>query len=234
MQRLLNCLFLVCIAYAGLAQEKTAVVINPTKQNEEELYKTMYRYPEFTKGKAHFKNGGITESRFNYNYLTNRVLFIDLKGDTLELAEGENFDKITIQSDTFCFYKKEFLRQLSHTPSYNLFIKTSLHYNGSEKKGAYGGYSATSATTSVSQVNVNSGSGYNKLLSDENITYTFSHFYCISGKYGKFYPATKKGFYEAFAKNEKEMKEFIESNKIDFGKEEDLEKLLNYGRSIVK
>lgn len=220
--------------FVGLAQEQNAVVINPVKQNEEQLFKTMYQYPQFIAGKAHFKNGGVTESRFNYNYLTNKILFIDLNGDTLELGLGENFEKITIQSDTFCYYKKEFLQQVSHAPSHNLFIKKSLHYSGSEKKGAYGGYSATSSTSSISQVNVNNGSGFNKLQADENLMYTFSHFYFISGKYGTFYPANKKGFYELFAKNEKEIKGFIESNKIDFTKQEDLEKLLNFGRSIEK
>lgn len=234
MRRLLIFLVFGCISYMALAQEKNDVVINPAKQNQEQLFKTMYRYLEFTKGKAHFKNGGVTESRFNYNYLTNRILFIDLKGDTLELAEGGNFDKITILVDTFCFYKKEFIQQVSHAPSYNLFVKTSLQYNGSEKKGAYGTYSATSSTTSLSQVNVNFGSGYTTLLPDENIRYSFSYFYFVSGKYGNIYPATKKGFYELFPKNEKSIKEFIEKNKIDFNKQADLEKLLDYARSFER
>jgi hypothetical protein len=56
----------------------------------------------------------------------------------------------------------------------------------------------------------------------------------LSGRYGKFYPASKKGVYELFSKNQKQVREFLETNKIDFNKKEDLEKLLNYARTVLK
>jgi hypothetical protein len=37
-----------------------------------------------------------------------------------------------------------------------------------------------------------------------------------------------------FSKNQKQAKEFLETNKINFDKKEDLEKLLEYARSILK
>jgi len=234
MKKLLICWITIFIFYEGWTQDKNTVVINPAKQNESELFIRMYRYSEFVEGKAFYKTGGITESRFNYNYITNRMLFINPKGDTLELANGEDFDKITIMTDTFCYYNKQFIQQLTHYPSYNLFLKTSLRYNGREKKGAYGGYSGTSATTSITDMYVSVGAGVAKLTSDENIMYTFNHFYYLAGKYGSFYPANKKGFYELLSKNQKEAKEFLQVNKIDFGKREDLEKLLTYAHTLLK
>src|SRR5215213_9211252 len=163
MRKLLICWLTIFLCYNGCTQDNNAVVINPAKQNESKLFEKMYRYSQFVEGKAVYKNGGITESRFNYNYLTNRILFINLKGDTLELANGEDFDKITIRSDTFYYHNKEFIQQLTHYTFYNLFLKTSLRYNGREKKGAYGGYSGTSASTSISDIYVSVGPGVGKL-----------------------------------------------------------------------
>lgn len=230
---LISCLALFVFCY-GRTQDNNTVVINPAKQNESQLFAKMYQYPQFVEGKAFYKTGGITESRFNYNYLTNLVLFISPKGDTLELAQGENFEKITIGTDTFSYYNKEYVQQLTHADFYNLFLKTSLRYNGREKKGAYGGYSTTSASSSISEMYVPTGSGVGKLTPDENITYVFNHVYYLSGKYGRFYPATKKGVYDLFAKNQKQAKEFLEANKIDLTRKEDLEKLLDYARTVLK
>lgn len=235
MRKLLICCFCLFLLHNGNTQDNDkTVVINPAKQNESELIRKMYRYPQFLEGKAHHKNGGVTDSRFNYNYLTNLILFISPKGDTLELAHGEDFDKITIGVDTFCFSNKEFIQQLTHSFAYNLYVKTFLRYNGREKKGAYGAYSSTSASSSVSEMYVSSGPGYGKLTTDENIVYSFDRTYYLSGKFGKFYPASKKGVYELFSKNQKQAKEFLETNKIDFNKKEDLEKLLDYARTILK
>lgn len=216
------------------AQDNNTVVINAARQNESELVKKMYRYPQFLEGRAYYKNGGITDSRFNYNYLTNLILFISPKGDTLELAQGENFDKITIGTDTFCYANKTFIQQLTHSSTYNLFVKTFLRYNGREKKGAYGGYSSTSASSSISEMYVSTGPGVGKLTPDENVIYVFDYSYYLSGKFGKFYPATKKGVYDLFSKNQKQVKEFLDANKIDFNKKEDLEKLVQFASTVLK
>lgn len=234
MKRLLISCITIFIFCTGWAQDNNTVVYNPAKQNESKLFTKMYRYSDFVEGKAFYKSGGITESRFNYNYITNRILFINPKGDTLELANGEEFDRITIRSDTFCYYNKQFIQQLTHYASCNLFLKTSLRYNGREKKGAYGGYSGTAASTSISDMYVAVGPGVGKLTTDENIMYVFDQSYFLAGRYGKFYPATKKGFYELLSNNQKEAKEFLQTNKIDFSNKEDLEKLLSYARTILK
>ncbi|HTM92475.1 MAG TPA: hypothetical protein VL095_08660 [Flavisolibacter sp.] len=225
---------LILFFYNVKAQDNNTVVINAARQNESELVKKMYRYPQFLEGRAYYKNGGITDSRFNYNYLTNLILFISPKGDTLELAQGESFDKITIGTDTFCYANKIFIQQLTHASTCNLFVKTFLRYNGREKKGAYGGYSSTSASSSISEMYASTGPGVGKLTADENIIYVFDYSYYLSGKFGKFYPATKKGVYDMFSKKQKQLKEFLETNKIDLNKKEDLEKLVEFASTVLK
>jgi hypothetical protein len=215
------------------AQENNAVVINPVKQNEQDLINKMYQYPQFVPGKAFYKNKTVAESKFNYSYLTNKILFINPKGDTLELSRGEEFSCIVISADTFRYYNKEFIQQLSHYSAYNLFLKRSLKYNGTEKKGAYNSYSGTAASSSYQNLNTGYGAGYVKLTPDENIMYVFSDYYYISGKFGRFYFADKKDIHELFSKKQNQLKDFLEKNKINFNKKEDLEKLLDFARTVL-
>lgn len=234
MRKILVCWFCLLLVHQGQAQDNNTVIINAAKQTESEITAKMYRFPQFVDGKAHYKNGSITQSKFNYSYLTSQILFISPKGDTLELAEAENFDRIEIGTDIFRYYDKKFIRQVTSSMSFNLYVRNFLRYDGKEKKAAYGGYSSTIASQSVSEMYAYSGTGMAKLAVDENIRYVFDQTYYLSGKYGKFYPATKKGAYDLFSKNQKQVKEFLETNKIDFSKKEDLEKLLIYAGTVIK
>ena len=217
----------------GLTQESKTIIINPAKQNEDELAKRMYQYPGFIKGRAFYKDGNIAQSMLNYNYLTNKIEFIAPKGDTLELIHGDDFINIVMESDTFYYYNKLFIQQVSHYPVYNLFLKLSLQNYGSEKKGAYDIYSGTSSITSVNTI-IDNRMNTIKLATDENIKFIFKDYYYLSGKFGQYYPATKKGVMDLFGKNEKKLKEFLDKNEINFNKKEDLEKLLEYARTILK
>jgi len=223
----------ILIFEVGLTQETKSIIINPAKQNEEELTKRMYLYPTFKVGQAIYRDGNITRSMLNYNYITNQIEFIAPKGDTLELIHGDDFSKIVIESDTFYYYNKCFIQQASHHAVYNVFIKRSLQNNGSEKKGAYDTYSGTSSISSVNTI-VDNRMNTIKLATDENIKYIFKDYYYLSGKYDQYYPATKKGAMDLFGKNDKKLKDFLEKNEINFNKKEDLEKLLEFAHTVLK
>jgi hypothetical protein len=232
MKKIMSYWFAMIVFNTAFTQDSSKVIVNAVKQNEQELANKMYKYPQFLPGKAFFKTGSFTESTFNYSYLTNKVLFINPKGDTLELAHGENFSELVIGVDTFCYYQQQFLQQLTHYPFYNLFLKRLLQYNGTEKKGAYGSYSSTSAIRSYNHLTVNEGSIVTKLTPDENMIYVFNDNYFFSDRFGRLYPATKKGVHELFGKNEKELRAFLESNKINLNKKEDLYKVLDFALTI--
>jgi hypothetical protein len=234
LKKLFICLLAIIVSQTAFVQDTSKVIISSVKQNEQDLKSRICQYPQFVPGKAIFKNGTVTETKLNYSYFTNNILFINPKGDTLELSQADNFNAIIIGTDTFRYYKKKFFQQLTHYSTCNLFIGRSLKYNGSEKKGAYGSYSATTAVTTYNSFTANLGSGYMKLLPDENALYIFQDDYYFSGKFNQFYPATKKGVYELFSKNQKQLKDFLRENKIDFDKKEDLEKLIAFAQTILK
>ncbi len=219
--------------HVGLTQETNTIIINPAKRNEAELVKRMYQYSAFMKGNAFYKDGNIAQSMLNYNYLTNQIEFINPKGDTLELVHGDDFDNIVVESDSFYYYNKCFIRQVSHASTYNLFVKKTLQNSGTEKKGAYDIYSSTTSISSVNTIGDNRTNSI-KLATDQNIKFIFKDYYYLSGKFGQFYPATKKGAMDLFGNHEKKLKEFLEKNEINFTKREDIEKLLEYARTILK
>lgn len=219
--------------HMGLTQETKTIIINPAKQNEDELIKRMYQYSTFIKGRAFYKDGNIAQSMLNYNYLSNKIEFVAPKGDTLELIHGDDFSNIVIESDTFYYYNKFFIQKVSHYPAHNLFLKLSLQNNGSEKKGAYDIYSGTSSISSVNTI-IDNRMNTVKLATDENIKFIFKDYYFLSGRFGQYYPATKKGAADLFGKHEKKLKAFLEKNEINFNKKEDLEKLLEYANTILK
>jgi len=223
----------VTMFHRASPQQNETIVVNPVKQNEQEVLKRIFQYAEFTPGTAFYKDGEIVNSKLNYNYFTNQIMFIDPKGDTLQLINGGNFSKIVISTDTFYYHNKDFIQQISHYTSYNLLIKRSLENIGSEKKGAYGAYSSNSAISNINTI-VDNRSGTVNLLSDQNITFAFKDSYFVSGKFQQYYPANKKGISDLFGKNEKQLKEFLEKNNINFSKKEDLEKLIEYAHTVLK
>ena len=234
MKRFLICVSVIFNSLIIFSQDSTRVIINSANQNEQELKNRMFQYRQFAPGRAIYNNGTVTESKLNYSYLTNNIHFIDPKGDTLELSQGENFSAIVISSDTFRYYKKQFLLQLTHNSNFNLLLRRSLIYNGSEKKGAYGTYSSTASSSSITTMHSNEGVGYTKLSPDENAVFVFRDDYFFAGKFGQVYPATKKGLHDFFGKNEKQLKDFMDSNQINLSKKEDLQKVLELALTTLK
>ena len=100
-------LFLFLIGYADLAaQDSTLVTIKAGYKIKDVLTPgDIYHYPQFTNGKVFFRDGAKAAARMNFSRLTDQMLFIDPKGDTLELADEITIKFIAIERDTFFMIK---------------------------------------------------------------------------------------------------------------------------------
>jgi hypothetical protein len=212
------------------SQEKEVIKYNDAINTREEFANSTMKYPQFIKGTALLKNGTTAHALFNYNYGTNEVLFINPQNDTLALAVPEQYSYIIIATDTFSHSKYGFLQLIRNTPSCRLFLKRSLGLIDAEKKGAYGGYSNTSASTALNSIP--NGTGMHPLSTDENLIYSYRDSYFLADRFNNFYPATQKGMRDFAWKNQKEVKDFIDKNKINFEKKEDLNKLIDFVLTI--
>ncbi len=229
MRLLLILIFVQLFLKPAAAQSGKTYRVNSIHQDSTELISSIYRYPQFQKGGVLFTNRPLASAWLNYNYLSGQILFITPKGDTLELANPETLQFVFINIDTFHYVDKGYVEILTHNPTINLSKKQMIEYNGTEKKGAYGTYSSTTAASSI---NTYSGETLNqKIAIDENTLYATSTQFYLSDKLYKFFPANKKNFYKLFFRQEKMLTAYLKNNTVHFNKENDLRKLIAFLQS---
>jgi hypothetical protein len=221
--KILNTIALLLLSSALFAQEQTIKINMNT--DKALLQRSMYAYAEFTKGVVHLKGNTTEEARLNYSRLNDEMLFIGNKNDTLALSNPETVENVIIGTDVYFYLGGTFVKQLTAYPTVNLELKSRLKYIGMEKRGD--GYGATSnASSNESFTNVKNGTAP-RLDPYANLTYTLSNtYYLYNGK--NLVPATKKTFVKSFSKHEQEIENYIKTQTINFEKQADVEKLLQY------
>jgi hypothetical protein len=220
-----------CFAVVTGQDKKPAIVVNTQDDVEAQLANNIFRYKNYTAGKVLLKDNSAVEAKMNYDQLTGKMLFINPKGDTLEFANPETFNMVIVGKDSFYVFETNYLEKITHYTGINLAVIQTLKYLGSEKKGAFGTYSNVSGVTSnstyTSDEHITTSLGV-----DERGIYRFNNTYFISDRFNNFFPANRKNFYKAFFAHEKQIGNFCELHHINFSKKEDLERLLDFARSL--
>src|SRR6185295_7078361 len=75
--------------------------------------------PQFITGNVFFRNGTKAIAMMNYNSLTDQMLFIDPKGDTLAVRDEKTVKFITLDKDTF-YYDEGYLRLVASNSAVRL------------------------------------------------------------------------------------------------------------------
>jgi hypothetical protein len=187
-----------------------------------------FRFRQFTEGNFRLKDGTKNSARFNYHYISGEMLYLNTKGDTLALAIPEQVEYIAIGESKFIYENRAFHEVLLTTPSASLAKKIKIHIEN-EKTGGYGSSAPSSSQDQLR--NVNYSSNFYQLSYDVAILKTTS-FYWIDTK-NNLQPATKKNALKMVAKDKQpKLEAFIEENKTNFNREDDLRKLLNFASSL--
>ncbi len=226
MRILLIYILIIFFCEPGESQNNKSFKINSISQDSGDLVYSTFKYPSFISGKVLFKNQHETIAALNYNYLSGQIVFQNQTGEAMELAKPETVRYIAIGQDTFYYVDKSYVELITHYPTVNLAGDKIIKFNGKEKKGAYGTYSGTAASTAIDDV---TDAGINKKIGvDENVMYSTSAKYYLADKTNNFIIASKKNFYKAFFNQEDELSEYLKNNTVHFNQEEDLIKLLEY------
>ncbi|HXI00496.1 MAG TPA: hypothetical protein VNI52_09515 [Sphingobacteriaceae bacterium] len=163
----------------------------------------------------------------NYNRLNDQIVFID-KRDTVVFGNPETASEIMIGTDKFYFHNKGYVEKVTEYLTINLGINQKVKFVGSAKKDGFGSYSAIS-----NSVNLNTQDAVgNKEKADENHTYKSITTYYLIDKNNTIVLATEKNISSASPQYKKEIKTFISSNKTNFKKRADIEKLLEFTNSL--
>ena len=188
----------------------------------------IYRFPSFEQATVLFKNGGSSTYKMNFNMLLCTMQFIDPKGDTLEISKPEDIDSIRLNNSIF-FFRDGYFETIAATESVKLVVSRKARFE-SVKIGAMGLPSRSSAIDNYDSYSSNDKQ-FNtpvQLSINQNIdAYQKTEFFLTSNK-GEFIKATKTNFLKIFNDDKKSIEGFLRLNKINFNKQDDLEKLFRF------
>jgi hypothetical protein len=211
-----------------LAQKEKTITVKAGREIKEFFPADVrYRYKEFMPGRAVFKNGVFSESRFNYNLLNNEMEFLK-SNDTLYITNKKELNYIVVENDTF-LYENGFIEIISDGPV-KVGMKKYYKLNEIEKKDSYGTSSHGSARESYNSMQAD-GNFY-KLKALVDMVFQKTTEYYIAKSYSNFVPYRRNNVTRLFPEKSDEIKKYLRSNKIDFNSEKDILKLAGYLSSL--
>jgi len=201
-----------------------------------------FLFPQFENGVVIFKNGTRTAASLNYNMLQQKMLFKDKENNMLEFANIPAILAVTIGERRFfpitsngVFYEE------IKTGDFSFFVQYKAIMMSQGKEAGYGGYSQTSAITSIGSIQGGSissnagslGSGRVNLEINEKFKLRKERLYYIkSGKnYKRFVSAKTLG--KLFKGQASKIEGFAKEQSIDFTKTEDVARIVEYGFSMM-
>lgn len=183
----------------------------------------VFYFPQFTSSKVLRKNGTAAEAKLNYNRLVDEMHFISDKGDTLALANEKTIDYVAAGTDTF-YYDEGYLRLLAVGAVLKLAVKQIWVISDSRQLGAYN--STNSSVSILSYTSYQEGGRLYDLTVNADLVLKRLEYYYLGNSQGHFVPAAKKELLTLFSKGQEQVENFLDENKINFSKEEDLKKLV--------
>lgn len=198
-------------------------------------YADRYQFSQFTTGKAEFIGGQTSQARFNYNHIGGHILFIDAKLDTLEIIDKALLKSIIIGEKSYRFDKRfGYAEVLSSYDRAMLGKREVLARIGTEKGGPYGiSYTASSVTTYRSYSS-DQAQTTKKLNANAEGVFTYRTTHYLIDNNNRFYVPTAGSIRKLYPANRKQIDQYLRENPVNFGKEQDLMRLLEYCEKLTK
>jgi len=211
-----------------LAQETETVTVKAgTSLNDYFSASEGYIYPGFKAGRAYFNTGVYSERKFNYNFLSGEIVFVQ-NTDTLEIINKHDISMISIEMDTFYYDKGYILQVRNDFPKVGM--KDSYKLLEVQKKDPYGVTSSGSSTTTYN--NLPSDGNYYELKATNDMVFKRTQDYYIATEDNEFVIFNKKNVFQLFPDKKDRIKSFIKANKLKFDQEEDLFKLAEFIQTL--
>lgn len=211
------------------AQDSSILIKAGTSINESVSMTVLYEYPQFVNGKVFFKPGDSAVALLNYHRLLDEMQFIDLKGDTLSIANAGTIKLIRINNDMF-YYDKVYVKLIKNSNGIKLAAKQTLRVTGKNKIGGYDIANPASAIESYSTLI--DQKGIFNLVPREEVLLAKKTLYYLGDKYNQFLLATRKNLLQQFPKQSRALNAYLEENNVNFNGIEDLEKLIQFLASL--
>jgi len=187
----------------------------------------IYRFPKFAQGKIFFRDGRISTSLLNYNFLTAEIEFISPQGDTLAIADdlAPTIKYLLIDSATFYYYNG-YLEKVMENSNGKVLKRQQYLVERKDKLGSLNQASTGAIDTYSSLSDNNSGVMPYNLVVRQNITLAIKTELFLGDLYDDFRISTKKNLLKMFSKKKDAIEDFLKTHHVDFNNEEDLKNLL--------
>ena len=232
--KVLLLLLFILIGYTDVSAQDSTLVTVKAGEKIEDVLKTsdIYFYPQFVYSKVLFKDGRVADPYMNYNRLYDQMLFIGTKGDTLALDDEKTIDFIVNDWDIF-YYDAGYLRLIADDSIIKLAEKQVWVVADVRKIGTHNTPKNTVAITSLSSFTNGQDAAKSKdLILNEDILLRKETQYYLGDKYNHFVRASKKRLLNLFPKEQRSIENYLQENKVNFDKKEDLEKLALFLREL--
>ena len=229
MKALLLLLFILT-GYSGLrAQDSTLVTIKAGNKIKDVLTPAdIFSYPQFTSGKVFFKDGSKAVAKLNYNRLSDQMLFIDPKGDTLELADENTIKFIAIDKDTF-YYDEGYVKIIADYGAVKLAEKQIWVVADVRKVGTHNSAKSSVAITSLGTYSDEGARAKSyDLVINENTIIRKETQYFFGDANNRFVRTGKKRLLLLLPKDELSIETYLKENKVNFDKKEDLLRIVQF------
>ena len=192
-------------------------------------------FPQFENGIVVYKKGSRIPVQLNYNMLQQAMLYLDNENNVMELAELNNILVVLIGERRFLPIKGIFYEEVIAGEG-SFFIQHKAVMISQGKAAAYGGYSQTSAITSIESIqgsSTDTRGSYTELKVDEKFRMKReSGYYIKSGNsYKRFISAKTLG--KLFKGQASKIQEYAKEQSIDFSNTEDIAKITEYAFSLM-
>jgi hypothetical protein len=206
------------------------VVTQLTAQIDSLSNRAQFLYPDFSTGVVKMKDGKTTSATMNYNTLTEKMTFYQ-NGTLMDMIKPETVDTITLQNNKFVFLEDAFLEVLVNG-HVTLFIQHKSDLSSTGRPGPYGTKSQTSGPVSVPKLYTLNNTYNLKLPVEYVVTPSPVNWIRIDNEMHKI--LSNRQFFKLFPGNEDKIKEYINKNKLNIKKTDDLVKIVIYCNTLSK
>ena len=185
-----------------------------------------YLFPSFKEATVKFRDGRHFTYKMNFNTLLCDMQFINAKGDTLAITNGELIDSIQLDSSYFIFdYKKGYFQIIAVSDAARLAIYRRSTFQPVQK----GGMGESKQSGGVEMINaIGSRQGTTPLVLNQDIYVVRKTTYFLIYKSGEMENAGKAAFMKIYDGDEKSFEQYVKANKINFNEQGDLEKIFHF------
>jgi hypothetical protein len=185
-----------------------------------------YLFPAFTDALVKFRDGRSFVYKMNFNLVLCDMQYINKKGDTLAITNGELIDTIRMESCYFIYdYQKGYFQIIDESDAGRLAVYRRTSFQPVQT-GGYGEGRQSGGVEMISSLNGKQGSLPLVLNQDMYIVRKTSYFLIDKG--GAMENASKPAFLKIYSGDKKSFDQFVKANKINYNDQGDLEKLFNF------